>query len=125
MANPVGWFEIYVADIERGKAFYQSVFGVELSELNPAGNEGPEMWAFPWEDNSVGAAGAICHFDGVDPGNNSTVVYFNCADCAVEAGRVAASGGQVVRDKMSIGEYGFIVLALDPDGNMIGLHSMA
>ncbi|MBY5922019.1 VOC family protein [Ferrimonas balearica] len=125
MANPVGWFEIYVADIERGKAFYQSVFGVELFELNPGGDEGPVMWAFPWEDNGPGAAGAICHFEGVEPGNNSTLVYFNCEDCAVEAARVVASGGQVVRDKMSIGEYGFIVLALDPDGNMIGLHSMA
>ena len=25
-ANPVGWFEIYVQDINRAKAFYEAVF---------------------------------------------------------------------------------------------------
>ena len=56
---------------------------------------------------------------------NGTVVYFGCDDCAVEAGRVADAGGTVEREKMSIGEYGFIALARDPDGNMFGLHSQA
>jgi predicted enzyme related to lactoylglutathione lyase len=37
---------------------------------------------------------------------------------------VADHGGTLEREKMSIGEYGFIALAKDPDGNMIGLHSM-
>jgi hypothetical protein len=27
-SNPVGWFEIYVQDIERAKAFYQGLFAV-------------------------------------------------------------------------------------------------
>lgn len=45
-------------------------------------------------------------------------------DCAVEAGRVASSGGRIQREKMPIGEYGFIALAFDTKGNMFGLHSM-
>ena len=57
-------------------------------------------------------------------GGNSTIVYFSCADCAVEAARVAAHGGQVMREKFSIGEYGFIALVVDTEGNMIGLHSL-
>ncbi len=32
-------------------------------------------------------------------------------------------GGKVQRPKMSIGEYGFITLAFDTEGNMIGLYS--
>ena len=28
MNNPVAWFEIYVQDMTRAKAFYESVFGV-------------------------------------------------------------------------------------------------
>jgi predicted enzyme related to lactoylglutathione lyase len=51
-------------------------------------------------------------------------VYFSCKDCAVEAGRVIQHGGSVDRKKMSIGQYGFIALAVDTEGNMIGLHSM-
>jgi predicted enzyme related to lactoylglutathione lyase len=27
MNNPVGWFEIYVDDMPRAKAFYETVFG--------------------------------------------------------------------------------------------------
>ena len=30
----------------------------------------------------------------------------------------------MVKGKMSIGQYGFIALMLDSEGNMIGLHSM-
>ena len=59
--NPVGWFEIYVQDMPRAKAFYGAVLGVEFESLE---------------------------------------------------------------SKFSIGEHGFIALVTDPDGNMIGLHSM-
>jgi predicted enzyme related to lactoylglutathione lyase len=41
----------------------------------------------------------------------------------VEAERAAAHGGQVLKGKSSIGEYGFIALVVDTEGNMIGLHS--
>jgi predicted enzyme related to lactoylglutathione lyase len=51
-------------------------------------------------------------------------VYFMSDDCAVEARRVEQAGGRIERDKQSIGEYGFIVLAVDTEGNMFGLHSM-
>jgi predicted enzyme related to lactoylglutathione lyase len=37
--------------------------------------------------------------------------------------RVEGAGGRVHRPRMSIGEYGFIGLVLDTEGNMIGLHS--
>jgi hypothetical protein len=62
---------------------------------------------------------------GVASGGTGTLVYFGCTDCAVEGSRVAAAGGKVHREKMSIGEYGFIVLAVDTEGNVFGLHSLA
>lgn len=34
------------------------------------------------------------------------------------------AGGRIEREKFSIGEYGFIALAIDTEGNMFGLHSM-
>ena len=120
--NPVGWFEIYVADMARAKAFYEAVFGVQLRRLN---NPEPEMWAFPMEMGRMGASGALVRMQGCEPGGNSTLVYFSCADCAVEAARVVEAGGRLNREKMSIGEYGFIALAFDTEGNMFGLHSLA
>jgi len=38
---------------------------------------------------------------------------------------VEKTGGRIQRAKMSIGPYGFIVLAVDTEGNLIGLHSLA
>jgi uncharacterized protein len=37
---------------------------------------------------------------------------------------VEAAGGRIQREKLSIGEYGHVVLAIDTEGNLIGLHSM-
>lgn len=120
--NPVGWFEIYVQNMDRAKKFYETVLATTLTKLGPPEME---MWAFPGNPEGVGCTGTIIKQAGVASGGNSTLVYFSCADCGVEGGRVAGAGGQVIRDKMSIGEYGFIVLATDTEGNMFGLHSMA
>lgn len=119
--NPVGWFEIYVQDMPRAKAFYETVLDVALSPLGP-----PEMQmeAFPGDMTSPGTAGALVKFEGMPSGGNSVLVYFSCDDCGLEGSRVGGAGGQVVREKMSIGEYGFVVLATDTEGNMFGLHSM-
>ena len=119
--NPVGWFEIYVQDMQRAKTFYEHVFAVQLQKLD---SSELEMWAFPMQENGAGAMGTLVKMDGCLSGGNSTLVYFTCADCAVEAKRAKENGGQVFKDKFSIGQYGFIALVCDTEGNMIGLHSM-
>ena len=119
--NPVRWFEIYVQDMARARAFYEAVLGVQLSRL-----EGPdmEMWSFPEQMEQYGATGALVRMPGFPSGGNSVLVYFASEDCAVEAARVAAAGGSLQKEKFSIGQYGFIALATDSEGNMFGLHSM-
>lgn len=121
--NPVGWFEIYVDDIKRAKSFYESVFQVKLERLGP-NDPNFEMWAFPATPDGYGAGGTLCKMKGFSPSNNSTVVYFTCVDCAVEEKRAKDHGGKIEKPKISIGEYGFISLIYDTEGNMIGLHSM-
>ena len=125
--NAVCWFEIYVNDMERAKAFYEAVLAQELTRLdNPAEVKDlpqPEMWAFPMKE-APGASGAICKMEGVEAGGNSTLVYFDCEDCSVEQARVELAGGKLVVPKMSIGEHGFIAIAQDTEGNNIGFYSM-
>jgi predicted enzyme related to lactoylglutathione lyase len=121
MNNPVGWFEIYVQDMARAKAFYQTVFSVELTRLE---NPDLEMWAFAMQPDGYGASGALVRMPGFASGDNSVLVYFSCADCAVQAARAASAGGRIHKEKMSIGQYGHIALIVDSEGNMIGLHSM-
>ena len=121
MNNPVGWFEIYVQDISRAKEFYENVFSVKLDELNMPDIE---MWTFPMNQEGTGAPGAIVKMEGCPSGGNSTIVYFICEDCAVEENKASIHGGKIFKEKFSIGEHGFISLATDTEGNMIGLHSM-
>lgn len=120
-SNPVGWFEIYVQDMPRARAFYEAVFGHGLTKLE---GTALEMYAFPGQMEGYGTPGALVKMEGVSSGGNSVLVYFMCEDCAVQAGKVAQAGGKLVKEKFSIGQYGFIALAMDTEGNMIGLHSM-
>jgi predicted enzyme related to lactoylglutathione lyase len=115
------WFEIYVQDLDRAKAFYESVFQIELQRLN---NPDLELWAFPMEMGKWGAGGALVKMEGVSSGGNSTIIYFSCDDCAVEQALIVANGGNILREKWSIGEYGYIALVTDSEGNTIGLHSL-
>ncbi len=118
--NPVNWFEIYVQDMARARKFYEIVLGVEL---RPMETDLP-MCGFPGGPDAHGCTGALVYFEGMPSGNNSVMVYFSCEDCAVEGARVADAGGKLEREKMSIGQYGFITLASDTEGNMFGLHSL-
>lgn len=119
--NPVGWFETYVQDMDRAKAFYEKTLQATFQKL-----EAPEieMWAFPMLDDKPGATGALVKMDGKDSGVGGTIIYFSCEDCAVEARRAGETGGAVIKEKFPIGEYGFISFVQDTEGNMIGLHSM-
>lgn len=119
--NPVGWFEIYVQDMSRAKAFYETVFATKLEKLPGAELE---MWTFGMDNDSYGAPGALVKMEGCSSGGGGTLVYFSCEDCAVEEARVAAAGGAVFKTKFGIGEYGFIAIVKDTEGNVIGLHSM-
>jgi len=121
-ANPVGWFELYVQEMPRAKAFYETVFGVVLEFL--PGTE-YEMWSFPMDMERYGSPGALIKMEGCPSGPGGTLVYFSCEDCAVESARAVEAGGTIFKEKFSIGPYGFIALVQDSEGNLIGLHSRA
>jgi hypothetical protein len=122
--NPVAWFEIYVQDMDRALCFYESVLQVNLTQLN-APISGPQMWSFPSNMEGYGAGGALVKLDGCPSGGSGTLVYFHSEDCSSEESRVVSAGGQIHRSKLSIGEFGFISLAYDTEGNLFGLHSLS
>ena len=57
-----------------------------------------------------------------DPGG--TQVYFLVEDCALQQARAADAGGVVIRPKFSIGQFGFVVLCEDTEGEVIGFNSL-
>lgn len=120
--NPVGWFEIYVDDMARARKFYESVFQVKLEKME-GDMPDMEMWLFQGNDKAAGIYGGLVKMEDMPAGKNSVLIYFNCDDCSAEASRIEEFGGNLIRPKFDIGEYGFIALAQDSEGNMIGLHS--
>ena len=119
--NPVGWFEIYVQDMDRAKTFYEKTFDVSLQHLT---SDGLEMWAWPMQQDAPGCPGALVKMEGKDSGVGGVIIYFPCEDCAALAEHAARNGARIQKPKTAIGQYGFISLIVDTEGNMIGLHSM-
>ena len=124
--NTIVWFDMYVDDMDRAAKFYQDVLQVQLSPMeDPTGES--EMMSFPMDDKSMskyGALGALSKVNGARPGPGGTVVYFGSEDCSIEESRVASAGGKVIRPKFSIGEFGWISLCQDTEGNVFGFNSM-
>lgn len=122
-SNAIGWFDIYVSDLKRATAFYEQVLDVKLEQMgDPTGET--QMMSFPTDMSVYGASGALVKADHSQPGVGGTMVYFSVQDCAVEQERVESAGGKVIRPKFSIGEFGWVTVCQDTEGNMFGLNSM-
>jgi len=118
--NPVGWFEIPVADMARAKAFYEHLLGLELEERAM----GPSRMAwFPMARDVVGAAGALVLGEGMNPSMEGALVYFTAPDLDGALARAKEKGGEVLAGRTDIGAFGFYGLIKDSEGNRIGLHS--
>ncbi len=120
VVNPVGWFDIHVANIDRAKKFYATVFNIQFTDF-------PIEWGkqsfFPFSPESHNISGALVEKPNMNPGNNNTVIYFETEDCTSEEQRIEQAGGKILQPKTHIGEFGFISIFLDSEGNTIGLHS--
>lgn len=120
MKNPVNWFEIATVDLERAKNFYANVFQTEFEFVDMPG---APMYMFAGNPEEPNAMGALVKSEDNVPSKEGTTIYFTCDDLAVEESRIEENGGTIIAPKSSIGEFGFIGLFLDTEGNKIGLHS--
>lgn len=122
-SNAIAWFDIYVADMNRAVSFYESVLQQKLEPIgDPTGET--QMMGFATDMGVYGAGGALVKAAYARPGVGGKLVYFGVEDCANEELRVVSAGGKVVRPKFSIGEFGWVTLCQDTEGNMFGLSSM-
>lgn len=123
--NPFAWVEIYVDNMSRAQKFYEEVLQIKMTPMETPGGFGDlEMLCFPFSEEGYGISGALCKTNDMKPGGGGTLVYFGCEDCAIEISRVEQAGGQVIQNKMSIGEHGFCGVCIDIEGNTIGFYSM-
>ena len=118
--NALNWFEIPVSNMDRALKFYSTILGAEMSTMEAM--PGMTMAMFPSEN---GVGGALVSGEGYTPSQEGAIIYLNGGeDLSGPLGKVRAAGGQVVVEKMGIGENGFIAFFIDTEGNKVGLHSM-
>ena len=90
--NAIGWFDIYVDNMDRAIGFYEGVLKQKLEKIgDPTGET--QMMSFPGDMKSYGASGALVKSSHARPGMGGTMVYFSVDDCSVEESRVVAAGG--------------------------------
>lgn len=120
--SALNWFEIPVADFDRAKAFYEAMLATSLQEMSM----GPQrMGMLPATQGGIG--GAIVAGPGYNPSSSGSLVYLNAGeDLSIPMRRVEPAGGKVILSKTRIGdgEWGYMAILQDTEGNRIGLHSM-
>lgn len=118
--NPVGWFEIPVVNMERAAEFYADVFEIKLQ---PQRMGYARMAMFPQNAGAIGSSGSLVEADSCRPSRDGVLIYFTETDIEGALARVEEAGGEVLTPRSSIGEYGWVGIFLDSEGNRIGLHS--
>jgi predicted enzyme related to lactoylglutathione lyase len=114
MAGGLAFFELGVEDTERGRAFYEGLFGWGFE---PGPSEGGFVVRAP---NVPGG------MHGGDPGA-SPYVFFEVDDMDAALDRVRELGGRVEEmdvegDERSVAEFGRFKLCRDDQGSPFGLH---
>jgi predicted enzyme related to lactoylglutathione lyase len=114
-------FEIPADDLPRAKKFYSTIFGRSMSEV-------PEMeyvmlgTAESDENGMPKQPGAINGgmMKRQDPLRHP-VVTIDVESIDDALAEVKKNGGQVVREKLAVGDMGFTAYFRDSEGNVIGL----
>lgn len=120
--NALNWFEIAVSDIARAKKFYETVFDIEMYQMEM---NGMQMAFFPTENMSTNVGGGLVQGDMYKPSAEGAVIYLNGnPDLALALGKIEGAGGKVVMSKTLINdEIGYMAFFIDTEGNKVALHS--
>jgi len=114
------WFESWVADLARAKAFYGDLFGWRFEALT--GYDAERYWQILAGPAGV-ASGALVHDpDRGRPTGRTSVLYVHVADLDAAVDRAVALGGTLVQGRTKITETaGTFAIVADPEGNQVGL----
>jgi hypothetical protein len=109
------WIDLTTSDLDRAQQFYGAVFGWTFTLA------GPDYGGY------VDVAKDGHRVAGMMQNNpdwqmpDSWAIYLNTADVAATVGKVAGAGGVTCVEPMQIPDRGWMALAADPAGSLIGL----
>jgi uncharacterized protein len=122
--HAISWFEIATSDLARAKKFYETIFGIQMIDLDIG--TGLKMVMFPTEDGTIGGA-LNQQPEFYKPSQEGTLVYLNASpDLQNVLSKVEGAGGTVLVPKTQITEeYGYMAVFIDSEGNRVALHSVS
>lgn len=125
MKNAISWFEIPTTDINRAQKFYETIFGIILTEMNMPNIK---MRMFPLDNPMEGVGGALVDSGGFHKpsATDGPLIYLDGnPDVQPILDKVEAAGGKILVPKMEITpEYGDMAVILDTEGNRIAFHNI-
>jgi predicted enzyme related to lactoylglutathione lyase len=118
-------FEIPADDLSRAKKFYTTVFGWNMNEMPEmeyvmVGTTESDENGMPKQPGAING-GMLKRQDPV----RHPVVTIDVESMDDALARVKKNGGQVVREKLPVGDMGFAAYFRDSEGNVIGLWQRA
>lgn len=117
-------FEIPAEDVEKLKSFYTKVFGwkIEKSQMPM------DYWTIqtvPVDEKMMpvrpGINGGLFRKDRPEMKDLKPVNYISVESIDETIKKVQASGGKILQPKQEIPTVGSFAIALDPEGNQIGI----
>ena|SRR3990170_6481090 len=121
MDHTIVHFEIPAKDLEKLKKFYGDLFGWKIEKM-PGGMEYWSIQTVPVDEKGMpmrpGVNGGMMKSQMPE---QKPVNYISIESVDEYSEKVKRLGGQIVVPKMEIPGMGWWALALDPEGNQIGL----
>lgn len=119
MTNAISWFEIPVSDMDRAVRCYETLLDTKLKR--------EILFGTPhgiFSGSQEGVGGALIHDIKRPPISGGVTVYLNATgklDAVLS--RAEAAKARVIVPKTAIGDFGFLAVIADTEGNHVGLHS--
>ena len=117
--NPVGYFEIPVTDINRAKAFYSALLGVDFEDIEIHGNK---MALFPFDKNKKHISGALAQGEIYKPSLTGSLIYFSVDDIDDVLKKATFLKAEILFPKTVADNWGYVAEIKDSEGNRIALH---
>ncbi len=119
MANRVVHFDVYADEVDRAIAFYQTVFGWSIEQV-----EGMDYWRITTGEGEPGSDGGLSPRERPTQGS---IPQFGCT-CTVDVADVqaafaaaVAAGGSEVHQPGPVPGVGYLAYVRDTEGNHLGL----
>lgn len=116
----VVWFELWVRDPERAKAFYGELFGWSFRPFE--GYDPENYWLIDAGEAAAANGALVRHPDAASRPVRGTVVYVQVADLDAAVARVIDLGGTVTAPvRVITASAGSFAMVADAEGNEIGI----